>query len=104
MSADLSPLTWERRSAGRIVGKLGVIDVAEVSPWLVGQTAHRAHWRVMLPGVFAAPRQARDLEDGQRQAEGAVMQWLEAAGLAPATLHEQTMRAWRAAVQAEAEP
>lgn len=93
---EASPIAWKRHAAGRFVARLGVIEVGEVNPSLFPGAVVGAHWRVFLPGVETpAPRPARDVEAGQRRVERIVMDWIDAAALAPATDREVAMRACR---------
>lgn len=94
---EASPLAWTRHAAGRLVARLGVVEVGEVSPSLFPGSPVGAHWRVFLPGVQTpCPRPARNVEAGQRRVEHIVMDWIDAAALAPATARELAVRAFRA--------
>jgi hypothetical protein len=82
MPAPPSPVTFESQRSGRVLLKLGVWTVGSVEPFPHGGR-HKAHWRVLLPGLDGAPRPAPSVDDAKTAAEGRVLQWIEGAQLEP---------------------
>lgn len=93
-SAD-KMVTFEETGAARarrVVAKLGVVNVGAI---YVDTGSHGALWRTLLPGLSPDWRPARGVAEAKERLTAEVAQWVDAAGLAPATARETGIRAVR---------
>lgn len=84
----LGVVAFEPLSPGRERIMLGQIQVGEISPSHGGRSP--ACFRILLPEAHSrAWLPARDIADAQRQALEKINDWLNAAGVVPATPPQQ---------------
>jgi hypothetical protein len=97
VAAASSPITFEDRGAGRLVAKLGIWEVGEVTAFPMGDRV-KAHWRVAPMHDAAAAQQrrfpARDVEAAKRRLEQHLLDWIEGSGLQ--FIAREQIRAFRA--------
>lgn len=83
VAADCSPISFEERSGGRMVAKLGAHEIGEVRPWPAGAGAI---WVCKLPGPLGVDlrlRRANSVDTAVRQLGYFALDWIEASGLVP---------------------
>lgn len=75
-----SPVTFERRGAGREVAMLGAVEVGQVVEHSVSRRIG-AYWRSTLPDHAARMVPARDFDEARQALGEHVWEWLARAGL-----------------------
>ncbi|WP_316172437.1 hypothetical protein [Bradyrhizobium sp. SZCCHNRI2049] len=79
-------VAFQPLSPGRESIMLGLVQVGEISPTLHPSSRAPTCFRLMLPGVSSRPwHPAQSIEDARRLAAAKIGDWIEAAGLTPAT-------------------
>lgn len=91
-----SCITWRRDGAGYIA-MLGAVEVGVASPLYADGKPFGAQWRCDLPNLRTSPRPAHDMPQAQAQLHDAIMNWIDAAALAPAVSQASPIRAFREA-------
>lgn len=84
MNGTPSPITFEERGGGRLVARLGIWDVGEVTPFPHGGRIG-AHWRVAPMHDAASGQQrrfgARSVDEAKCRLQQYLLDWIEGSGL-----------------------